>query len=508
MMRKLAEKYHAGQFRKGEEKLPYTVHPQAVAETLERWGESPDSTAIQIAWGHDLLEDTSVSDAEIVAASSAEVLQGIKQLTNPGNIAKRLYLQQVADCGIREVLLVKISDRICNSRDFIKFKGKLHAFRYMHEADCLIPALERLNDDAVVKNALHEWKILDEELFSSVQHDIIRGCMLGGAVGDALGAPIEFLDLQDIEKVYGGAVSDYVEFSDGTGAITDDTQMALFTAEGVLRATVRNNCKGICCAEGVVHYAYLRWLKTQGIVVGCDEKDLNSGWLINEKQLFSCRAPGITCLNALESNASTNEASNNSKGCGTVMRMAPVGLHLIPELAYEFGCKFSAITHGHPTGITAGGAFAMLISYLRYGKSLDSALDMVEKHLESESDAAETLAAIRKARTAQSIVELGEGWVAEEALAIGIYCALRFPWDFKAGVLEAINITGDSDSTGCIAGHILGALNGENAIPEKWRKNLREYNIVSQIADDLHTNFEATPDGNVSRSWWEKYPGF
>ena len=133
---------------------------------------------------------------------------------------------------------------------------------------------------------------------------------------------------------------------------------------------------------------------------------------------------------------------------------------------------------------------------------------MVEKHLESESDAAETLAAIRKARTAQSIVELGEGWIAEEALAIGIYCALRFPWDFKAGVLEAINITGDSDSTGCIAGHILGALNGENAIPEKWRKNLREYNIVSQIADDLYTNFEETLDGNVTRSWWEKYPGF
>ena len=89
-MRKLAEKYHAGQFRKGEEKLPYIVHPQAVAETLERWGERPDSAAIQIAWGHDLLEDTSVSDAEIVAASSAEVLQGIKRLTNPGNIAKRL----------------------------------------------------------------------------------------------------------------------------------------------------------------------------------------------------------------------------------------------------------------------------------------------------------------------------------------------------------------------------------------------------------------------------------
>ena len=168
------------------------------------------------------------------------------------------------------------------------------------------------------------------------------------------------------------------------------------------------------------------------------------------------------------------------------MRLAPVGLFFEPEEAYRYGCEFSAITHGHPTGITAGGAFAMLISCLRYGKSLAAALNLVEKHLTSIADAAETLAAIRKARRAKSITELGEGWVAEEALAIGIYCALRHTWDFQAGVLEAINIIGDSDSTGSIAGNILGVLNGENAIPEKWRKNLREYNIVSQIADDLH----------------------
>ena len=213
----------------------------------------------------------------------------------------------------------------------------------------------------------------------------------------------------------------------------------------------------------------------------------------------------MTCLSALEQN--TLQANNNSKGCGTVMRMAPAGLFYDPATAYELGCEFSAITHGHPTGITAGGAFAMLISYLRYGKSLAAALDLVEKHLENIPDAAETLAAIRKARTAKSIMQLGEGWVAEEALAIGIYCALHHTWNFKAGVLEAINIAGDSDSTGCIAGNILGVLNGENAIPEKWRKNLREYKIVSQIADDLSVQFEASSDGHVTENWWQKYPG-
>ena len=89
----------------------------------------------------------------------------------------------------------------------------------------------------------------------------------------------------------------------------------------------------------------------------------------------------MTCLSALEEN--TLHAKNNSKGCGTVMRLAPVGLFFEPESAYKYGCEFSAITHGHPAGITAGGAFAMLISYLRYGKSLANALDLVEKHLKN-----------------------------------------------------------------------------------------------------------------------------
>ena len=506
-MKKTAEKYHAGQFRKGEGNIPYIVHPQAVAETLHNWGENPDSPAIMIAWGHDLLEDTCVSESEILAVSSPDVLQGIKLLTRPRSMDKALYLHSIVESGNRDALLVKISDRICNTNDFIKLEGKLYAYQYLHEADCLLPALENFSDDTVVKNALQEWKTLDEQLRSDAQHDAIRGCMLGGAVGDALGAPIEFMSEAAIMQKYGNeGVLDYVEFADGTGAITDDTQMALFTAEGILRAYVRGHEKGICCPASVVKFAYQRWLNTQGYTPTAPEDFIDSGWLIKEKQLFSSRAPGMTCLSALEEN--TLHAKNNSKGCGTVMRLAPVGLFFDPESAYKYGWEFSAITHGHPTGITAGGAFAMLISYLRHGKSLAAALDLVEKRLESVPDAAETLAAIRKARTAYTISELGEGWVAEEALAIGIYCTLHHQWNFKAGVLAAVNITGDSDSTGCIAGHILGILNGEKAIPEKWRKNLREYNIVSQIANDIHTRFEENSAGHVTENWWQKYPGF
>lgn len=505
-MKKLAEKYHKNQTRKGDNKIPYIIHPEAVANKLLRWGEDISSPSVAMAWGHDLLEDTTVSETEILDAGGKEILDGIKMLTHSDTISKDTYLKNIAATAPRNVLLVKIADRISNSEDFIPYKGKLHAYQYLHQADCLVQSLEKFTGDTTIENALLAWRRIDEKLRSAAQHEAIRGCLLGGAVGDALGAPIEFMSQREIYKVYGDTVSDYMEFNDGTGAITDDTQMTLFTAEGILRANVRSKEKGICCPESVVKFAYLRWLHTQGGKANVPQEIINSGKLIQSKELFAERAPGMTCISALLE--PSLHAQNNSKGCGTVMRLAPVGLFFDPQSAYEYGCKFSAITHGHPTGIIAGGAFAMLISYLRNGKSLSESLDLLEEFLQREPDAEETLRAIRKARSAENIAELGEGWVAEEALAIGIYCSLHHQWDFKSGVVKAVNITGDSDSTGAITGNILGVLNGEKGIPEKWRKNLREYDIVSEIADDLNTRFEAGADGHVTEFWWEKYPGF
>ena len=175
-MKKLASFYHAGQFRKGKEQLPYIVHPESVVNTLIRWGEDKDSSAVSMAWGHDLLEDTAVTESEILAVSSEEVLQGIKILTRPENIEKSLYLQTIARSGIRNVLLVKTADRICNSKDFIALKGALHALQYLHEADALIPALKKFSDDKVMQNALQEWHLLDEKLRRASACDAVRGC--------------------------------------------------------------------------------------------------------------------------------------------------------------------------------------------------------------------------------------------------------------------------------------------------------------------------------------------
>src|SRR5215471_13633198 len=127
--------------------------------------------------------------------------------------------------------------------------------------------------------------------------EYFTGCLLG----DAVGAPVEFHSIHLIRDKYGSAgITDYVAAYGRRGAITDDTQMTLFTAEGLLRAIARRRHKGACHPASVIQHAYIRWLRTQGVrrqsPFSQDEMD---GWLIGVKDLHSGRAPGATCLSAL-----------------------------------------------------------------------------------------------------------------------------------------------------------------------------------------------------------------
>lgn len=331
------------------------------------------------------------------------------------------------------------------------------------------------------------------------------GCMLGGAVGDALGAPIEFQTHAQIIANHGdGGVRDMLPAYGRRGAVTDDTQMALFTAEGVLRGHIQTCLGEPSHRTSELAAAYLRWLCTQGIPHVLHQDVLN-GWLVGIPALHARRAPGSTCLTALQQMRSLDQvvAANTSKGCGGVMRVAPIGmylaalcrnedLHLSVARAFELGCDAAAITHGHPTGQLSAGAFASLLLCLLSGHSLMVAITATLARLQSLPGHEETLAALHHAIDVasssnfchQRLRELGEGWVAEEALAIGLYCALTAP-DFETGVINAVNHDGDSDSTGLIAGHLLGALHGHVSIPERWLLTLELRAVLEQIASDL-----------------------
>ncbi len=337
--------------------------------------------------------------------------------------------------------------------------------------------------------------------------DNFKGCMVGGAVGDALGAPIEFLSMDRIRSDFGHqGLTDYSEAFGRKGAFTDDTQMTLFAAEGLILSKVRQEYQG---DKGVInsgYHALLRWLYTQeenrqgNLIQDHGTCSIVDGVLTGYKELFSLRAPGNSCLSSLKSGKMGTIADpiNNRKGCGGVIRMAPAGLvYDDAEKAFHFGCKLTAITHGHPTGYLTAGTFAALISLLISGNSLAQAIENSILILKSNKNHEETIRTIDEAVNMvgkytpepEVIETIGAGWVAQEALGISIYCSLVSSDDFKNGVLLSVNHSGDSDSTGSITGNILGALNGFDSIPEEWVTDLELSKLIEEIAGDLFDQF-------------------
>jgi ADP-ribosyl-[dinitrogen reductase] hydrolase len=343
-----------------------------------------------------------------------------------------------------------------------------------------------------------------------------RGCLLGGAVGDALGAPIEFKSHDEILSEHGPAgLRDYVVAYGRLGAVTDDTQMTLFTAEALIRAEHCRVQSPSARTAGVAWYAYLRWLETQGEVVRRRGIPDEEGWLLRVQGLHARRAPGATCLSGLKKGrmGTREQPLNESKGCGGVMRIAPAGLTGAP--AFALGSELAAITHGHPTGWLAAGYLAQLVQEVAGGATLDEgalrALEVLRRHPGHE----ETAAAVEKAlwlsraprATTADVIQLGTGFVAQEALAIGLYAALAAE-SYDHGVLLAVNHGGNSDSTGSIAGTLLGMALGEQAVPRRWVERLELRDVIEQVADDLHRHFGtgAVSCVNGQCGSWARYP--
>ena len=335
--------------------------------------------------------------------------------------------------------------------------------------------------------------------------DRFVGCMLGGAVGDALGAPVEFLTRAQIVERFGSdGIVDLAEAYGRVGAITDDTQMALFTAEGMIPAVRRAMAKGIWGTEpAFVYHAYRHWLKTQGeplppvpIMHGLSLPlggDYRSG-LLDLPEMHARRAPGRTCIAALKSGdyGTVKRPINQSKGCGGVMRIAPAGLFG----RFEAGCEIAAITHGHPSGYLAAGFLTVVVGALREGCDLIEAIERAREPLVACEHHEEVLAAVERALSEaeagpspEAVERLGQGWVAEEALAISLLCALVAD-GFEAGVRLAVNHGGDSDSTGAITGNLLGTMLGVQAIPERWLERLELRDTIEGLALDLLASAE------------------
>jgi ADP-ribosyl-[dinitrogen reductase] hydrolase len=254
-----------------------------------------------------------------------------------------------------------------------------------------------------------------------------KGCLIGGAIGDALGAPIEFMSIDQIKNTYGQhGLSNYSEAYGRIGAITDDTQMTLFTAEGLILAKVRQEYQSENGIIDSIYHALLRWLFTQetnlqgSLIQNHGTCSIVDGVLTGYKELFSLRAPGNSCLSALKAKTmgTIDDPVNDSKGCGGVMRIAPVGLAFSDmEKVFHIGCQCAAITHVHPTGYLAAGTLAAIISEIILGASLTDAIDESIMILKKQNRNQETLNTIvlavemadKSLPSPENIEEIGEG---------------------------------------------------------------------------------------------------
>ncbi|WP_247042966.1 ADP-ribosylglycohydrolase family protein [Arthrobacter rhizosphaerae] len=353
----------------------------------------------------------------------------------------------------------------------------------------------------------------------------IHACLLGGALGDSLGYAVEFDSVERIRERFGpDGLQDFNEL-DGDVHFSDDTQMTLYTVDGLVEVLEWAN-EGIGAdANACLWLAYLRWLATQGVPAPASAPVPQPRWLDTHEVLRHRRAPGNACLSGLstgEMGTVYRPVNPGSKGCGTVMRSAPFGLipHIPVDSVYKLSADAASLTHGHPSARQSAGAFSLIIHELVGGQGLQEAVEAALGYLRGQPEPCQELlerleSALHAADMARAspgtgsrsdgsilspeelVRTLGEGWVAEEALAVAVYSVLATAGvdgdsvdpaaHFKAAVRLAVNHSGDSDSPGSIAGNILGAYYGEACLPAEWLNALEAPEVVRGMAAQLAT---------------------
>ncbi|MEW2432519.1 ADP-ribosylglycohydrolase family protein [Micromonospora sp. NPDC047644] len=317
------------------------------------------------------------------------------------------------------------------------------------------------------------------------------GSLFGLAYGDALGKPTEFLTVAEIEHRYGPAGPR--ELVGEPALVTDDTQMALAVG-WALHETPSFTPEAV---EPLLRRRFLAW------AVSPDNN----------------RAPGMTCLRAcaeLSRGVRWQEATvSGSKGCGANMRVTPVGL-LDVDLDTLAGLAQlqAGLTHGHPTGLAASELTAYAVFALRAGATLPEVPALLTERALAQRQVYrerwlgdvwqrpgvgtpeefiargwdECLAVLGRLTDALAQPDdggdpcraTGEGWVAEEALATALLCAVRHADDPVAALTRGAATAGDSDSIAALAGAFVGAAVGMTAWPREWVNRI-------EYADQLAT---------------------
>ncbi|MET9350569.1 ADP-ribosylglycohydrolase family protein [Streptomyces termitum] len=342
----------------------------------------------------------------------------------------------------------------------------------------------------------------------------VRGCLLGAAVGDALGAGVHDRTLDEIRETHGD--TGLTEPPDGTLPVTAATQMSLFTVDGLVRAHVRRD-GGVWHPPTDIHRAHLRWAATQSDW-GPDERRRDNGWLGREEWLYARRRPPRACLTGLgDDRLGTLDKPKNPEAAdsGALARSAPFGLLVgwEPQLVCQLAVECAAQTHGAPAATLAAGALAVVLHGVARGASVEAAVGTARALLtgrpghEPVTEAlARAVAAVREGvPDADRVTALGAAEDrAEGQLAAAVYCALVGE-DVRHGLRLAVNHDGPSAVTGAVTGALLGALHGETALPPAWLAGLEGRGTILELSDDFAMELTQSTALHLP-VWHARYP--
>lgn len=352
------------------------------------------------------------------------------------------------------------------------------------------------------------------------RRDRVLGCLLGGAVGDALGTCLDLRNSKDIFTRHGPAgLRDYVEVHGTVGGISYNTQSMLFASEALLRSRVMSHGYRTFYPPTIMRNAFRRWLMTQRIPgPPPDHLDTARGWLLDVPELWAQRYPDRVSLVALKKTAlgTPEEAITDSSGAGGMVRCAPAAMFHQDD-PFRLGCELMAITHGHPHSIVAGGYMASIIAQMVHGTTIQTGVNVAISrgmYLLGQNMCKDTvLYAVERAGQVRyaginptwfDLEEIGDGRRAHEALALALYCALSHPEPtrdaFERAITLAINHSGCSSIVGALTGQLLGTMHGMAIIPERWLAGLELRETIIEMAEDLAAEHKPGPE------WQQRYP--
>lgn len=300
-----------------------------------------------------------------------------------------------------------------------------------------------------------------------------QAILYGAALGDALGWPVEFLSRRKMKAIYGpGGIQEPPD----PALFTDDTQMTLALDEALVEV---GDADMNSLMEATVRH-FVAWKNAPETTE---------------------RKPGHTVLDAvrmLESGTPWQDAGIVTKGCGSAMRVSGIGFlyQADPDRLRDVAHHSGLVTHNHPTADAGTIAAAYLVKLALDGvhpdEYLRQAMLFVDGISEEFDEAMLRVGHVLGWSDEEAATDhLGKGWTAEEAVAIAVYCVMRYPDDYVTAVRRAANIPGDSDSVACIAGGIMGARLGLEAIPGDWIARLEKLDYLTDVANRLAAQKQA-----------------